>query len=316
MMTPILDSIVKEAALGGVFRGIKGVSGKALNVLFGTMAGAYTLDRVAELADKGPIGIESEARWQADLARRHAATTSPRILAKAQRKVRKGGLLGSIAGAALAVPFAFKKGKRNFILPLAGALIGRSLGRKVQEKKYPQAVPRASQLDETLGRYAALFTPEDRAQWIALRNSPEVQGDPQLQMQLNQAIQARVEKHPEYKKYMFKKKTFNTLGKILGGGAVLATMIYGKKKKLGQNVIKGILGKPGGFMSSSPFKAFTGMGLAGAGLGVAGAYTGARRAGLTPQETTAAIGRRALGQEMGMDLGFYGSAFRKMPKVV
>ena len=312
----MLDNITKEAGFGSAFSGLKGISGKSLNILFGTMAGAAALSHVAELADKGPIGIESKARWQADLARHHAATTPSRVLARAQRKVEKGGLLGSLAGTALAIPFAFRKGRRNFILPLAGALIGRSLGRKVQEKKYPQAIPSASHLDETLGRYGALFSPEDRAQWIALRNSPEVQGDPQLQMQLNQAIQARVEKHPEYKKYMFKKRTFNTLGKILGGGAVLATMIYGKKKKLGKNVIKGILGKPGGFMSSSPFKAFAGMGLAGAGLGVAGAYTGARRAGLTPQETTAAVSRRALGQEMGMDLGFYGSAFRKMPKVV
>ena len=310
--------IIKEADLSSILRGaksglkgawsslpvrsVRGPAGKGLNVLFGTMFGATALGHLGELADKGPVGVESQARWEAELARRHAANTPGRKLRAAKSNVRKGSLLGALAGAAVAAPFAYKK--KNLLLPLVGALVGRTVGKTVAQQKHPGSVPTPSGLDDTIGRYAGLFTPEQRQNWITLRNSSSVRNSPELQGQLNQMILGKVKVHPEFIKHQKKQKSFSTLGKVLGGGAVLAAMLFAKKKGTG------LLAKPGGLMSGSPFKAFAGMGLAGTGLGVLGAHAGARRAKLTPAETRSAVANKLLSADTALSLGFYAPAFR------
>jgi len=177
------------------------------------------------------------------------------------------------------------------------------------QRKYPGSVPTPSGLDYTIGRYSGLFTPQERQQLITLRNSPSVRNSPEVQGQLNEMIMDRVKVHPEYTKHQKTQKTYSTLGKILGGGAVIAAMLLAKKKGTG------LLAKPGGFMSGSPMKAFAGMGLGGTGLGLLAAHTGAKRAKLTPAETRAAMSKKLFSADTALSLGFYAPAFSKAKTV-
>ena len=337
--------IVKEAGLGSALgrawkslpaRATRGVLGKGLGVGFGAMFGSELFSHAREIADKTPVGFESKARWQADVARAHANSAPDSQIRKAQSNVRKGGLLGALAGAVGTVPIAFARGKKNWLLPVISGIAGKLVGEGIARRKNPLATPQGSLMDSTMNQYAGLFSPDERQQLLAVRNNPEVAADPKIQNHLNQLLQAKVRQHPDFYKYEAKKKKFSTMGKIFGGGAVLAAMVLGRKKlpkhiiqmmrsgqinpkvlnkkwvaSLGKfveqsPVRKGLLGY-GGFMSGDPMKAWIPMALGATALGGAGSYIAAKRARLTPEEVSRNVSSNLLSANTAMDLAFYGN---------
>lgn len=267
--------------------------------------GSYALSHLGELADKGPIGIESRALWDAELARRHNRLADTPEHRQAKKNVTKGKLLGTLLGAAAATPFAVSK--KNFLLPIIGAMAGRSAGEMIAEKKNPKAEYEPSAIDEVMGQYGGLFSPEQRQRWMSLRNSPQVRSDPRLQAHIAEMISEQVKAHPEYRKHEKHKSTIGNLGKIIGAGAVLAAMLFGKKKGTG------LLAKPGGLLSGNTAKAFAGMGLAGGGLAATNSLIASRRAGLKPKETASRVADQVMGADTALNLGFYAPAFKGAP---
>jgi len=307
---PTLDLTVKEAGIRDVLRVGRGVAGKGLNVLFGTMAGATLGKHLSDAAESGPVGAESKARWEAELEARHRRNVPATEREDAHKAVGRGNLLGAIAGTALTLPFAMKGGgglARKILMPAGGAILGKSILGGHVKKQHPAYEYQPSHIDAVMSQYGNLFSPEQRSQWMDIRNAPEVRKNPKLQMRIARSIEDLASTHPEAKKFKSKSNTIGTLGKILGGGTVLAAMLYGKNKKYGDKLIKGVLGKPGGFMSSSPFRAFAGLGLASAGAGLLGSYTGAKRARLTPKQVGSHMKRQGTTGDVGMDLLFSGS---------
>jgi len=319
MYTSLLNPIYKEAGLGSSLKSIwksspasatRGVLGKGLNVLFGAMTGAVLGNRLADVLEKGPVGSESKARWEAELEARHRNNVPVAVREEANKAVGRGNLLGAIAGTALALPFAFKGGgglAKKILMPAGGAILGKSILGGYAKKRHPAYSYQPSAIDAVMSQYGNLFTPEQRSEWMDIRNSPEVRKNPRIQARIARSIESLAKTHPEAKKFRSKSKIHGTIGKILGGGAILATMIYGKNKRYGDKLIKGILGKPGGFMSRNPFKTLAGLELASMGTGLLGSYTGAKRAKLTPKQTRRHMGRQVTTGDTGMELFFGGS---------
>lgn len=297
MKTPLLDNI-KEAGVKDVLLAAKGISGKGLNLLFGGMMGSYALGHLGEAAEKGPVGSESKALWESDVAKSRSMPEGQ--LREAKSRVGKGGLLGAATGVAATVPFALKH--KNPFLPIAGMILGRVVGRGAAKKKYP-SMRGAGPLDVVMSKYYATFSPEDRKQWLKIRNSSQVIRNPELQQQLAGLINTKMQAHPENVRWEKKKKLFGNIGKVLGAGTLLAAMLYGKK------VHPGILGKARGALRGSTGKAYAALGLGATGLSIGSSLLGARRAGLSPKEQGEAVKRQVLSPETGLNLGFYSGAF-------
>lgn len=337
--------ILKEAGKWAtVGRATKGILGKGFLLGMGGMMGSHALGYIGEMADKGPVGIESKVRWQAELARREAKRMRNPEYAAAKRAVNRAGhvgtAVGGLGGLAYLIPRIRGGGKANLLAPVALAILGRLAGRGLGKMKNPLAKRKASLLDEQLGMYGNLLNEKERAEWMAIRNNPKIKNNPEAQAHFGKLLQQKAQQHPAYRAHKKKTDLWKKVGIGVGVAAMGAALMYGKKipgktltkwvnpktgKKSWFNTIKnvfgkskpvkveyikyprGIFGRPNGLMSRDPMVAWAGLGLGSAGLGIASSYVGAKRAGLKKGETAQAVKKQALGLDTGLELLFYGS---------
>lgn len=304
--TPLLDSIrlMEKKA---------GLPGKLLSLGFGTMAGASLGKGLADIFHKGPVGIGSEEKWRHELAGRIRQQEAPENLARAYKAKRVGGLLGTGGGILSTLPFALHYKKP--LLPVAGALLGHSLGRWIAKKKHPLAGEDIPAIDMTLAKYRNLMTGEEARRWQRLLTSEKLAKNPKAKAELVGIYRQLAQSRPEYQSWKAKQSAGSLLGGIAGAGGMLAAMLLGKKPSIaGKNLskYKRFLHR---FSGSTywPWLALGGLGL---GSLIGRKVIGGKRAQLPSKHITKETLDRAM-SDLGQELLWFGGLWKpSMPGAI
>jgi len=276
-------------------RATRGVAGKGLNLLFGAMMGAAALEGLADLRSNGRVGLDSRIIWERELERHLRRNASPERSA-ARRSVSRGKLLGVLGGALAGIPLSIRK--RNILPLLAGSMMGRSLGGVIASKINPLAQYQPSAIDPVMSQYAGILSQEQLSELVRLRNSPQVRNSPEAQHEIAELIRSKLSRSVEAQRYRKRKTLLRRFGQGVGTGVMLAAMLFAKKRG------RGILARPGGFLSGDTLKPLVALGLAGTAINIADQAAASRRLGLGRKETAKRVFDKAYNAETGMELAW------------
>lgn len=298
-----------------------GLPSLLLTLGFGGMMGAGLGESLADIADKGPVGLPSRAKWEHEVREHVRGSADSDLLRKAVKARQKAGLIGATTGLGIGVPLAILKKKP--IIPLATTLIGRSLGRWFAKRKESMSDPNMPYVTSMLSNYRGLMTRDQAENWRNILNDPDIP----IENKYNLAVQykTKAEQTPQYKSWKRKQNLGKILGGIAGGGLMLAGLRYGMKgkmpavKDLGfisrglHKVKKAILGakaadkyrKAMHTISGNTYWPWLGLAAGTAGATVGSQLIGGERANIPKAEIASRALDKALG-EVGQNALFYG----------
>jgi hypothetical protein len=298
-----------------------GLPSLLLTLGFGGMMGAGLGKSVADITDKSQVGLPSRVKWEHEMREHARGSADPDLLRKVVKAKQKAGLIGAATGLGVGVPLAILKKKP--IIPLATALIGRSLGRWLTKRKSPISDPDMPYVASMLSNYRGLMTRDQAKSWSNILNDPDIP----MENKYNLAVQYKTlaEQTPEYKAWKKKQNLGKIIGGVVGGGLMLAGLRHGMKKKMpaikdlgfisrgAHNLRKAIFGtgaadkyrKAMQTVSGNTYWPWAGLAAGTAGATVGSQIIGGERANIPKSE----IASRALDQALG-DVGqnalFYG----------
>ena len=271
----------------------------AMGVGYGASALGGMAQGASDLAYKGPMGLAPRERWAHEQRNRIQSEYTPEQIASSRNAVRKGGLIGAgvgLVGTALA--------RNRPILALAAPLVGWSMGRNIAKAINPYSSPTPDPVASFLGEYRGVMSDEEASRITEALHSPELTNNPEYRAQLVQQYSQSMEERPEVKAYRARQKRAKLIGGTIGGLGMAAAMILGSKKGLKPDATK-LQKLIGGNVGMAPW---IGLAAGTAGMGLATALEGGRRAGLSPEEYRKRAYENAL-DENAQTLAFYGMGY-------